>query len=254
MMGISYNTSISTNGLILHIDPANVKSYPGSGTDITDLSKNLDFTTYNSGTYFNHNSANGTFEITRSTTAGSKAGGGFEATASSSSDLAVDNFLYNDHTISLWCKINDIARFLDYDATETTEGNSALLVWRGYHAGFYYNSSNLYYVIWTNGSTVSISTSSISEGAWLNIIGRRSSNTLELIINNTSVAGPTSVTTTTTNVNTTDNIRIGYANAGTSNYAWYSDLDIGDVKLYNRALSDDEINKNFEALRGRFGI
>ena len=253
-MGISYNTSVSTNGLILHIDPANIKSYPGSGTDITDLSKNLDFTTYNSGTYFNHNSTNGTFEITRSTTAGSKAGGGFQATAASSSDLAVDNFLYNDHTMSVWCKINDLARFVQYDATETTESQSALLVWRGYHAGLYYNNSTLYYTIWTNGSTVNINTTSISEGAWLNIIARRSSNTLELIINNTSAAGPTSVTTTTTNVNTTDNIRIGYANEGTSNYAWYADLDIGDVKLYNRALTDDEVNKNFQALRGRFGI
>lgn len=39
-MGIRYNTSIVRNGLVLHLDAANVKSYPGSGTTWYDLSGN----------------------------------------------------------------------------------------------------------------------------------------------------------------------------------------------------------------------
>lgn len=39
-MGVGYNKSIVTNGLKLCLDPANVKSYPGSGTVLTDVSAN----------------------------------------------------------------------------------------------------------------------------------------------------------------------------------------------------------------------
>lgn len=39
-MGIAYNTSIVRNGLVLHLDAANVKSYPGSGTVWNDVSGN----------------------------------------------------------------------------------------------------------------------------------------------------------------------------------------------------------------------
>ena len=37
-MGIAYNTSIVTSGLVMAIDAANVKSYPGSGSTWFDLS------------------------------------------------------------------------------------------------------------------------------------------------------------------------------------------------------------------------
>lgn len=37
-MGISYNTSTVRDGLVLHLDAANIKSYPGTGTAWKDLS------------------------------------------------------------------------------------------------------------------------------------------------------------------------------------------------------------------------
>lgn len=37
-MGVNYNTSVVTNGLILYLDAANQKSYPGSGTTWYDIS------------------------------------------------------------------------------------------------------------------------------------------------------------------------------------------------------------------------
>jgi hypothetical protein len=39
-MGIAYNTSIVRDGLVLQLDAANVKSYPGTGTVWNDLSGN----------------------------------------------------------------------------------------------------------------------------------------------------------------------------------------------------------------------
>jgi len=58
---IAYNTSIVRDGLVLHLDAANVKSYPGSGTVWKDLSGNgNDFTIEPAG--FVHNT-NGYFSI-----------------------------------------------------------------------------------------------------------------------------------------------------------------------------------------------
>jgi hypothetical protein len=48
-MGIFYNTSIARDGLVLHLDAANKKSYPGTGTTWKDLSGNGNhFTLFNS--------------------------------------------------------------------------------------------------------------------------------------------------------------------------------------------------------------
>ena len=39
-MAVNNNPKISTNGLVLCLDLANVRSYPGSGTTVNDLSGN----------------------------------------------------------------------------------------------------------------------------------------------------------------------------------------------------------------------
>ena len=39
-MGIAYNTSIVKDGLVLYLDAANIKSYPGTGTTVFNLGNN----------------------------------------------------------------------------------------------------------------------------------------------------------------------------------------------------------------------
>ena len=55
-MGLTHSPSIVTDGLILCLDAANTKSYPGSGTAWNDLSGNGHTATMNGATY---NSGNG---------------------------------------------------------------------------------------------------------------------------------------------------------------------------------------------------
>ena len=50
-MGVDYNPKIVTNGLVLCLDAANVKSYPGSGTTWIDLSGNGNNGTLTNTTY-----------------------------------------------------------------------------------------------------------------------------------------------------------------------------------------------------------
>ena len=56
-MAVNYNTSIVTNGLVLALDAANTKSYPGSGTTWTDLSGNSNTGALTNGPTYN--TANG---------------------------------------------------------------------------------------------------------------------------------------------------------------------------------------------------
>jgi hypothetical protein len=54
-MGIAYNTSIVRDGLVLHLDAANVKSYSGSGTVWKDLSGNENNSTLANGVAYSSN-------------------------------------------------------------------------------------------------------------------------------------------------------------------------------------------------------
>jgi hypothetical protein len=54
-MGVGYNPKIVTNGLILCLDAANPKSYPGSGTTWFDLCGNVNGTFVNGPTFSNVN-------------------------------------------------------------------------------------------------------------------------------------------------------------------------------------------------------
>ena len=51
-MSVAYNASIVTNGLVLALDAANPKSYPGSGTTWTDLSGSRNNGTLTNGPTF----------------------------------------------------------------------------------------------------------------------------------------------------------------------------------------------------------
>ena len=56
-MGISYNNSIVTSGLVLCLDAANPRSYPGSGTSWLDISGNDKYGTLNNGPTFSSDNA-----------------------------------------------------------------------------------------------------------------------------------------------------------------------------------------------------
>ena len=52
-MGIGHGADIVRNGLVLHLDAANKKSYPGTGTAWNDLSGNSNNGSLLNGTSFN---------------------------------------------------------------------------------------------------------------------------------------------------------------------------------------------------------
>jgi hypothetical protein len=253
-MSLAHSPRIVTDGLVLCLDAGNTKSYPGSGTTWTDLSGNgRNFTLFNSS-YYSYSSANGgSIGFTRTLPPTGETGGYAEHTGSGA--LAVATYLYNNHTTEIWAKIND-RNPTNYEATES---NSALFVYRGYHSMFRYNASSLVYSIWNGTSgevfppilTVGTSGTDIIQGQWFHAVVVRDGNNLSSYING-NLKGTNVVSTSVGSV--TNTIRMGMANDSNQQYSWHANANVSAARMYNRALTAAEVQQNFNALRGRYGI
>jgi len=247
---------IVQSGLVLNLDAGVSSSYSGSGTAWTDLSGNgRNFTLFNSS-YYSYSSANGgSIGFTRTLPPTAETGGYAEHTGSGA--LAVATYLYNNHTTEIWARIND-RNPTNYNANETL---SALFVYRGWHCMFYYGSSSLSYNIWNgtantqNWTTLSIGTSGtdIIQGQWFHAVAVRSGNNMSSYINGV-LKGTNTISTPNGGGNVTNTIRIGMANPSNEDFSWHTNANVSAARMYNRALSAQEIQQNFNATRSRFSI
>jgi hypothetical protein len=219
-MGIAYNTSVVRNGLVLHLDAANVKSYPGSGTTWTDLSGNG-----NNGTLVN--------------------GVGYSAANKGSLTFdGVNDFVsgsissISSWTCSIWYTSNNISGALVYYPFSIAT-NSGI----GFGGTFNSSTINKWYFF---DSVTSFSVAGINVNQWYNIVVTKSETTYNFYTNgNVSLSNQTGV-----------NLSISSYNLGRriGTDPWYANGSISNANIYNRALTAAEISQNFEALRGRYGI
>lgn len=104
-----------------------------------------------------------------------------------------------------------------------------------------FNTSSTSYNL-TYGTGLSLNT-------WYHVAATDNGSIVKLYVNGNEVASSTSVASTT---NGTINAAIGaWPGAGVNTYI---NGKIPSVKLYNRALSAEEVRQNFNATRGRFGV
>jgi len=231
-MALSHSPQIVTNGLILALDAANTKSYPGSGTTWTDVSGNGYKGTLNGSiTYSSTNSGALVFGAVSTTT---------DYVSLSSAPVETSAM-----SIEVWGKFNT------YSGGSGTynivgEKNS---VFRLMYGGSSFN--------WAMGTT---NNAWYSAGTTLNMNGITIGNWNQIIIvyNGTNILGYLNGTYQTItsspisgNVVTPVSFFIGQSDAANVSYTAGS---IASVKLYNRALSADEVTQNFNAYRGRFGL
>ena len=222
-MSLAHSPSIVTNGLVLCLDAANTKSYPGSGTTWRDLSGRG-----NSGT------------LTNGPTYSSANGGSIGLSSASSQYVGVGTISLpygsSPGTISGWAKANS-----------ATAGNGNWIISYGNPATSqsrfigYYNQT--YYF---GGYGNDITASGIQTNTWLNMVGVYDGANASMYINGVLVSGPTAKTWNTV----ANNAQLGRQTWGGE----YWDGNIAQVSIYNRALTASEIQQNFNALRGRFGI
>jgi len=225
--------NIITNGLVLNLNAANPRSYapPYTGTTWTDLSGNGNNGTLTNGPTFN--SSNG----------GSIVFDGVD-------DYVLcpkQNTLVNTtrFTIGAWMKRNLSNSLVVVDQVESLSNDVSFELWSDGNAYFEVgNGSNSYGYI-NNTSTNWQYLMMVFDGS---LVGN--SNRLKGYINGMqqTLVFNGSIPSTTGTVNT--NLTIGSYPPNNN----YSNGNISQVLLYNRALTAQEISQNFNATRARFGI
>jgi hypothetical protein len=223
-MSISYNSSIVTNGLVLCLDAANPRSYPGSGSVWYDVSGNgRNLTLQNGPTFDGSNSGSLIFD-------------GVDDWANTTDNgIGVGSRL--PHSIDMWVNFNVIT---------STRWWLAVLGQFGQGAHHWIGSSPTQTQFGTWAGACQRNPDLIGNNIWLNIVSTYDGTNLILYVNLNPTASCEATDFNFTNSEFTLGLRIGAES--------YFNGKIATAKLYNRALSAAEITQNFNALRGRYGI
>lgn len=244
-MGIAYNPKIVTNGLVLCLDAVNDKSYPGSGTTWRDLSGNG-----NNGSMGSYNTLQTVTVggVTAKTIISSKTSAATSyTTVSNSASITIRN---NFSFMCVCYKTSDLQRQTIVGKTLNTpwdgfyinvsrDGNGQLCWWSGSSYGGW----------WDTGLTVPTNKFTFIAGNWTGSTRKawlaHSDLPLTSVSNNLSTWN-----------SPTDNADLGiFTEIWQPTSSTYTlDGGISYLSIYNSFLTDIEIQQNYSALRGRFGI
>ena len=235
-MALQHSPSIVTDGLVLCLDAANPKSYPGSGTAWFDLSGRGNHGTLQNGPTFNANLGSGSFVL------------------DGTNDFINGSFSCNNTFYSLdwWQYPFTASNYNNYIQFDPADGNG----WGSFL--FHYNGtgdgSDRYISVGTDTTTrmhpagqgsgvyPAISLNQWQHYAW------SFNNGVAVLYWNGSIAQTKSMNISANSTFTGWNIsRPGsgqQVNGYVSNFRVYS----------NKVLTATEVSQNFNALRGRFGI
>lgn len=229
-MAVHVGPDIVENGLVLHLDAANPKSYPGSGTTWFDLSGNGNNGTLTNGPTFN--SGNG----------GSFVFDGVNDYIDCGPVSSIGSSL-TGLTVSVW--INTSVKDIKCIAENGT----------GYTTNTFYmfqeNASNFTFSVYGTNYDVVFSNYTYQTNTWYNLVGIWSPNTrVDLYSNGVLSSGTKQGVVQSSLINGNTNLLLGSRNYGSFAFSG----KYGITKFYNRALTTQEIQQNFNALRGRYGI
>lgn len=219
---------IVTNGLVMHLDAANIYSYPRTGNTWFDISANR-----NNGTFYNSPSF-------------SNENNGCIVLINPGANVNCNGFTFNQPnlTYNCWFKGNAIG-------SDHMHFISKELVCKYRTAN---NSSELEVLISTNGTswtnTFTAPTQNlIKSGTWNNVTITVQSNGPVVIYLNGILRASGTLAGTLGNNNNVINI-------GSWDIAGYNTFNgsIAAAQVYNRSLSNKEVLQNYNALKGRFKL
>lgn len=221
---IDSGQKIVTNGLVLHLDAAQLRSYPGSGTTWTDLSGNGYNGSLVNGPTFN--SANGGSIV-------------FDGTNDFVDFTSDSNLLPTDGlTVEVWFKTGIKDRFI--------VAKSSVAATNGYNLC---GMSNDKIQLIVNSVSVD-SVTNITNNVWTNCTATWiPSTSMTLYLNGSQNAiNTTSIPAAIINPNSVIEI---CRRDGIRDY-WNGNVSI--VRIYNRALSATEVLQNYNATKSRYGL
>ena len=229
-MSIFYNTSIVRSGLVFYLDTANKKSYPATGTAVTDVVGNL------SGTLTNGASVSGRDIVLDGTDDYVNFGA---ATTFTTLDLVNKSF-------QVWIKRNATTGSGIIDKDFDAGGGS----YGGY--GFWIQNNNkLWFWSHANLDLLDDGPNSVVNGVWTNVAVtyNYSTFTANFYINGVLNSTKTNISIVE-KASTSANLVVGATRNGTSTL----NASIGTVMAYNKVLTATEIKTNYEAMRGRYNV
>jgi hypothetical protein len=225
--------NIVTSGLVLNLDAANPRSYPPpyNGTVWTDLSGNN-----NSGSLINgptFNSGNGGSIVFDGSN-------DYVLCPKQTSLVSATQF-----TMCAWMKRNLSNSLVFIGQIETLSNDIAFELWNDGNVYFEVGNGSNSYGVTSNNSTLWQYLTMVFDGTQTG-----NSNRLKAYIGGSllTLSYSGTIPPSTGTVNTNLNIGAYLPNSN------YSNGNIAQVQIYNRALSASEISQNFNATRARFGI
>jgi hypothetical protein len=241
-MSLAHSPSIVTSGLVLYLDAANSKSYPGSGTSWLDLSGTGNHGTLTNGPTFSSNN-NGSIV--------------FDGTNDSVNGTISGSIFSGNFTQSAWIyKLNANTAWQGVFTNSSPATNFTYLMTFGNGSGVApFNSVGVNQVgISESGVFVDIGT---HINRWLYITITKSGSTLNIYCfkDGSLLQNSGTISWNSGNFATTNNYQVGRH--------WAADFSTGhlplqgnisQVSVYSRVLSAAEILQNFNAMRGRFNV
>jgi hypothetical protein len=249
-MALSHSPQIVRDGLVLYLDAANIKSYPGSGTTWFDLSGNANNVTLFNGVGYdsvtksflfdgvndyartvNTIDFSGTNKVTAifllQVQDYPSTGGGFKVLYELSAN-------FNSVVNAFIASYADTSASQDYQIFSSNRGNN------GYNLALY-SKTILNDLNWHNFASIHDTSEASKENLIYNnsIIGLELQNPVSGLGNNN-----------TNNFASGQHLFLG-ARGGTIGF---SNIKVASIMFYNRRLTEQELKTNFNATRGRYGI
>ena len=224
-MGTKYNPSAVRDGLLICVDPANLNSYSGSGITARGLVSGIGATLVNGIGFSSSNS--GTFIL------------------DGSNDYINGNVtsfnLTGDLSAEIWFNLS------------ATAGDWVRVIGKGDVSnrtfGFWYNNNEQCFLFQRYGTTNNVSSTysiTVQTNIWYHVILTSNGSTHKLYLNGADVqtqtgSGPF--------LSTSNTLKIGYGDIHT-----YHNGRIGLYRIYNRALTAQEVLQNYNATKKRYGL
>ena len=244
-MAFIHSPKIVTDGLVLALDAANVKSYSGSGTSWSDLTNNgYNALLYNGPTFDGGNGGSIVFDGTNDMAQISDVSALYWAPGG--------GIGYSTITIDMWVKSSD------------TSGRFYTKPWNGsgqYNIWIY--PDKFYLLAGTAGTTTSDIgfARNLSNNTWTNIVCWANVTEMGYYINGSEHLGSQihGITGAAPSLGAA-NLPTGlmtlypYGDGWAGNTAFSIAGNLANCKFYNRVLSPQEVLQNFNATRSRFGV
>jgi len=217
-MSRHHGAKLVDNGLVFNLDAANIKSYPGSGTTWVDIKSSSRNATLVNGVAYS-TSRNGAFTFD-----------------------GVDDYASVNQTVTSSAFTYEVV----LKGTNITKDQ----MYVGAPGAFYLRitGSNAFASITAGGSQRTLRhTTTLQNNVPYHIVSNYDGIRLKIYVNTVLTSGGT--------------LNAAMTSWGADRIGRWRDTDqrsfVGDIYLirgYNRELSAEEINQNFQALRGRYGI